>query len=77
MERSIRKSSDEDENIYRNYKIVSLNDKYGIENLSGNQIIDFVFDNIYWHKDENLVEFRLGDKYAICRVSEIPNLLYR
>jgi len=70
----IRSISDEDENIFKNYKIVSLNDKYGIENLSGNQIIDFVFDNIYWHKDENLVEFRLGDKYAICRVSEILNL---
>lgn len=73
MERYIR-DNEEDSNIFKDYKIVSLNDKYGIKNLSGNQIIDFVFDNIYWHKDENLVEFRLGDKYAICRVSEIPNL---
>ena len=70
----IRSKSDEDENIFKNYKIVCINDKYGIVNLTGDVIVDSVFDGIWWHKDVNLVEFCLGSKYAICKTSEIHNL---
>jgi hypothetical protein len=67
-------SKDEDETVFRNYKIVVADDKYGIiDNKDSKQIVETIFDYIEWKEDDELVEFRLGDKYAICHVSDLTD----
>ena len=55
------------------YQIATENDKYGIIDNNGNIVVDYIFDYIEWHIEEELVEFRKNDKYAICHVSDLKN----
>ena len=65
---------DVDASIYRNYKIVVADDKYGIvDNVDYKQVVEIIFDYIEWKEDDELVEFRLGDKYAICHISDLKD----
>lgn len=67
-------SNDEDETMFRNYKIVVKDDKYGIvDNENSKQIVEMIFDHIEWKEEDELVEFRLGDKYAICHISDLKD----
>ena len=38
---------------------------------NGNTVIDCVFDHIEWLTEENLVKFRINNKYALCVISDI------
>ena len=72
MEKSIYKNVDE--TVFRNYKIVVADDKYGIvDNDNNKQVVETVFDNIEWKEDDELVVFRLGGKYAICHISDLSD----
>lgn len=60
-----------DDTVFHNYKIVIENDKYGIVDNNGNKIVDTIFDYIQWHTEDELVEFRMKNKDAICHVSDL------
>jgi len=60
--------------IFKNYRIIQDCNKYGIETLNGTHVIDCVFDSIYFHKKEEIVEFKLEGKVALWRVVDLPNL---
>lgn len=56
---------------FQNYEIVIAKGKYGIIDNNGNTVIDCVFDHIEWLTEENLVKFRINNKYALCVISDI------
>ncbi len=60
-----------DDTVFHNYKIVIENDKYGIVDNNGHKIVDTIFDYIQWHTEDELVEFRMNNKDAICHVSDL------
>lgn len=58
--------------VFMDYEIIVNEDgKYGIKDSAGNLIIDCVFDNIEWIRDDNLVIFRTVNRYALCLISDI------
>ena len=64
----------EPDEIFKNYRIIQDRNKYGIETLNGTHVIDCVFDSILFHKEEEIVEFKLEGKVALWRVVDLPNL---
>lgn len=61
-----------DNKVFMDYEIIMNEDgKYGIKDSAGNLIIDCVFDNIEWIRDDNLVKFRTESRYALCLISDI------
>ena len=56
-----------------NFEIVTKNEKYGIVDNNGKQVVDFIFDDIFWHIEERLVEFHYNRKYAICKLSDLQD----
>ena len=59
---------------FQDYRIVITNGKYGITDIKGKPVIDCVFDNIEWISEENLVKFRINNKYALCVISNIEEI---
>lgn len=59
---------------FQDYNLVITKGKYGITDKKGNIVIDCVFDNIEWLSEENLVKFRINDKYALCVISNIEKI---
>lgn len=67
-------SEEKDYTVYGNYRIVKIEDKYGIQTLDCKIVIEPVFDSIIWLEDFNLIEFRLNNKTAIYKFDEISKL---
>lgn len=67
-------SEEKDYTVYGNYRIVKIEDKYGIQTLDCKIVIEPVFDCITWLEDFNLIEFRLNNKTAIYKFDEISKL---
>lgn len=67
-------SEEKDYTVYGNYRIVKIEDKYGIKTLDCKIVIEPVFDSITWLEDFNLIEFRLNNKTAIYKFDEISKL---
>ncbi len=51
--------------------VIDENNKYGIKDLTGELIIECVFDNIEWLEKEDLIKLCINGKYAICRSSDL------
>lgn len=62
--------------VFMDYEIIVNEDgKYGIKDSAGNLIIDCVFDNIEWLREENLTRFCLHGRYALYYIDDIRNLI--
>lgn len=62
--------------VFMDYEIIVNEDgKYGIKDSAGNLIIDCVFDNIEWIREENLTRFCLHGRYALYYIDDIRNLI--
>lgn len=65
-----------DKMVFMDYEIVINEDrKYGIIDSTGKQIVDCVFDNIEWLREENLTRFCLHGRYALYYIDDIRNLI--
>ena len=61
-----------DKMAFKGYEIIINEDqKYGIKDSKGTLIIDCVFDDIEWLPSDNLVKFRIKNKYALCVIYDI------
>lgn len=60
--------------FYKDYRIIKdpCTRKWGIKNIKTDKIIiKCIFDYIEWLKKEDMIEFRLNDKQALCRISDM------
>ncbi len=65
-----------DKMAFKGYEIIINEDqKYGIIDSTGKQIVDCVFDNIEWLREENLTRFCLHGRYALYYIDDIRNLI--
>lgn len=72
-------SDDDPRYFYKDYRIFkdSSNNKWGIKNIKTDAIIvKCDFDYISWLKNDDMIEFTLNKKHALCRISDM-NLLTR
>jgi hypothetical protein len=65
-----------DKMAFKGYEIIINEDqKYGIIDSTGKQIVDCVFDNIEWLREENLTRFCLHGRYALYYIDDIRSLI--
>lgn len=65
-----------DKMVFMDYEIVINEDrKYGIIDSTGKQIVDCVFDDIEWLRNENLTRFCLHGRYALYNNADLRNLI--
>lgn len=65
-----------DKMVFMDYEIVINEDrKYGIIDSTGKQIVDCVFDDIEWLRNENLTRFCLHGRYALYNITDLRNLI--
>lgn len=63
--------------FYKDYRIFkdSSTNKWGIKNIKTDKIIiKCNFDYIEWLKKEDMIEFTLNKKHALCRISDMVTL---
>lgn len=62
--------------FYNEYRIVWRNGKYAIINHTTNNIIvPYIYEDISWIKDIQMVKVKYNGKYALCQISDIKNKL--
>lgn len=68
--------NDDPSYFYNDYRIVWKDRKYGIINHKTNDIIiPYMYEEISWARDIQMVRVKFNGKYSLCLISEMRNKL--